>query len=85
MALERFEVKCSPVGDEGDGAPPQRGVLVEEDVGSANGGELGCCHCVYVDAATEAVGGEKGLGVSAWGKGQRAEVVDVHDDTGVVG
>ena len=63
----------SVVRDKGDGAPPQRDVLVDEDVGSANGGELGCCHGVHVGAAAEAVGEEENVGVSEWGKGQRAD------------
>ena len=78
--------KVQPVvGDEGNGVPPQRYVLVDEDVGVGDGGKLGCRHCVYVGAATEAVGEKGDSGVTAWGKGQRAEVFDDDGDAGAVG
>ena len=84
MALGRFQVICSPLSDEGDGAPPQRCALVEEDVGCARGGELGCCHRAHVGAIAGAVGEKEDVGVTAWGKGQRADVVDADSDTGGV-
>ena len=73
------------VGDEGDGAPPQRDVLVDGDVGSADGGELSCCHCVHVGEAAEAVREMEDLRVAAWSKVQRIEVVDADGDTVAVG
>ena len=43
------------VGEERDGTPPQRDVLVDEDVGGSGGGQLRCCHRVHVGAAPEVV------------------------------
>ena len=72
------------VGEERDGTPTQRDVLVDEDVGGSGGSELRCCHCVHVGAAPEVVGEEEDVAVGAWGKGQRTEVVDADGDAGAV-
>ena len=73
----KLQGKLEPVvGDEGGGAPPQELELVDEKVDGADGGKLGCCHCVHAGWAAAAVGDEEDAGVSAWSKGQRAEVVD---------
>ena len=72
-------------GGEHEGERSKRYVLVDEDIGGAAGGELGCSHCVHVGTAAEVVGAEKDVGVVAWCKAQRAEVVDAGGDAWAVG
>ena len=84
--IGELRAKVQPVvGDEYDGVPPQRWALFDEDGGDGGGGALGCCHCAHVGAAAEAVGEEEDVGVAAWGKGLRTDLIDANGDTGAVG
>ena len=40
---------------------------------------MGSCRGAHVVAAAKAVGDEKDVGVAAWGKGRRTEVVDADE------
>ena len=64
------------VGDETNGASPQRDALVNHNVGSALGREFGRRNGVHVCAPPETVGEKENVGISLGSDREGAEVVN---------
>ena len=71
-------------GKGSNGASPEGGVAIDEDVGHAGCGEFSLSGGEYVGAAAETVGEQEDMGFALRRDGYAPEIVDADEDTAAV-